>query len=63
VLVLDNGAQSHQIVKVPIEDLAHWDATHDVVGRLLQGYRSDSKDSTHAEKGGVGVGVISQDGL
>jgi hypothetical protein len=57
VLVLDDGAQSHQILKVPIEDVADWDATHDVVGRPLQDYGSDSKGSSHG-KGGEDVGVI-----
>ncbi|OIW32946.1 high-affinity methionine permease [Coniochaeta ligniaria NRRL 30616] len=59
VLVLDNGAQSHQILKIPIEDVAQWDATHDVVGRQLRDYGSDSKESNHG-KGGEDVGVISQ---
>lgn len=59
VLVLDNGAQSHQILKVPIEDVATWDATHDAVGRPLGDYSSDSKESNHG-KGGEGVGVIEQ---
>lgn len=59
VLVLDNGAQSHQILKIPIGELAQWDATHDVVGRPLQDYGSDSKDSNHGKEGGD-VGVISQ---
>lgn len=59
VLVLDNGAQSHQIIKIPIGELAQWDATHDVVGRPLEDYGSDSKDSNHGKEGGD-VGVISQ---
>lgn len=35
VLVLDDGAQSHQLVKVPVAALPEWDATHDAVGRRL----------------------------
>lgn len=35
MLVLENGAQSHTLVKVPVAELAEWDATHDAVGRLL----------------------------
>ncbi|KAB5523079.1 amino acid permease-domain-containing protein [Coniochaeta sp. 2T2.1] len=58
VLVLDNGAQSHQILKVPIEEVASWDATHDAVGRPLRDYGSDSKESNTGK--GEGVGVISQ---
>ncbi|KAJ9161570.1 High-affinity methionine permease [Coniochaeta hoffmannii] len=59
VLALDNGAQSHRIIKVPIEDLARWDATHDVVGRPLQDYGSDSKESGRGKEG-EDVGVISE---
>lgn len=59
VLELEGGAQSHQIVKVPIDDVASWDATHDAVGRPLREYGSDSKDgSTGSAKGGAGVGQI-----
>ncbi|KAJ0359941.1 hypothetical protein COL26b_014223 [Colletotrichum chrysophilum] len=36
VLELADGAQSHKLVKVPVADLAEWDATHDHVGRPLQ---------------------------
>ncbi|KAI8170553.1 High-affinity methionine permease [Colletotrichum sp. SAR 10_70] len=36
VLELADGAQSHKLVKVPVGDLAEWDATHDHVGRPLQ---------------------------
>ncbi|KAF6814221.1 high affinity methionine permease [Colletotrichum plurivorum] len=36
VLELANGAQSHQLVKVPVVELAEWDATHDHVGRSLR---------------------------
>ncbi|KAJ0276560.1 hypothetical protein CBS470a_010720 [Colletotrichum nupharicola] len=36
LLELADGAQSHKLVKVPVGDLAEWDATHDHVGRLLQ---------------------------
>ncbi|EQB49749.1 high-affinity methionine permease [Colletotrichum gloeosporioides Cg-14] len=36
VLELADGAQSHKLVKVPVNDLAAWDATHDHVGRPLQ---------------------------
>lgn len=36
VLVLDDGAQSHTLVKVPVAELAEWDATHDPVGRRFE---------------------------
>lgn len=35
ILRLEDGAQSHKLVKVPIDKLSEWDATHDAVGRLL----------------------------
>ncbi|ORY64479.1 amino acid permease-domain-containing protein [Pseudomassariella vexata] len=35
VLNLGNGAQSHKIVKVPVDDVVEWDSTHDAVGRPL----------------------------
>lgn len=35
VLRLEDGAQSHKLVKVPVAKLAEWDATHDAVGRPL----------------------------
>ncbi|EGO55774.1 hypothetical protein NEUTE1DRAFT_47799 [Neurospora tetrasperma FGSC 2508] len=37
VLRLEDGAQSHRLVKVPVAKLADWDATHDAVGRPLDG--------------------------
>jgi hypothetical protein len=33
--VLEHGAQSHRLIKVPVDELARWDATHDAVGRLI----------------------------
>ncbi|KAI4597739.1 hypothetical protein KJ359_004014 [Pestalotiopsis sp. 9143b] len=35
VLQLDGGAQGHQLVKVPLEQVAEWDATHDAAGRAI----------------------------
>jgi hypothetical protein len=59
--VLDNGAQSHKIIRVPVDNLAAWDATHDVVGRALREYERESKDSSPSrDKGGEEVGVILQ---
>ncbi|KAG8156440.1 hypothetical protein KVR01_013674 [Diaporthe batatas] len=34
VIKLDNGAQTHEIKKIPNEELAEFDATHDAAGRL-----------------------------
>ncbi len=33
LLVLENGAQSHRVVKVSLAELAQWDASHDAIGR------------------------------
>ena len=35
VLVFEDGANSHKLIKVPVEELAAWDAHHDHVGRTL----------------------------
>jgi len=35
VLVLDDGAQSHSLIKVPVERLVEWDANHDALGRTV----------------------------
>jgi hypothetical protein len=45
VITVDDGAaRTHQLVKVPVEELAEWDATHDSVGQTL-GDRGGSRDS------------------
>ncbi|KAI1849708.1 hypothetical protein JX265_008047 [Neoarthrinium moseri] len=33
LISLDDGAQTHNLVKVPVDELAEWDATHDSTGR------------------------------
>ncbi len=47
VLVLDDGAQSHRVVKVSVAEVADWDAKHDAVGHLHHGgaVYVDSKDA------------------
>jgi hypothetical protein len=32
---LGNGAQSHRLVKVKLQDLAEWDSSHDAAGEIL----------------------------
>ncbi|CCF37097.1 high-affinity methionine permease [Colletotrichum higginsianum] len=51
VLELADGAQSHKLIKVPIAELAEWDATHDHVGRPLQ--QTPSEQATEEEKKGL----------
>lgn len=43
VLRLEDGAQSHKLIKVPVTDLVEWDASHDAVGRPLQ--QADSEET------------------
>ncbi|OBT62580.1 hypothetical protein VE03_07376 [Pseudogymnoascus sp. 23342-1-I1] len=55
VIVLDSGAQTHKLNKVPNSELAEWDAKHDVVGKEISGEsRVDSKTSSSED------GVIRQ---
>ena len=35
VLEFDDGAVSHSLIKVKLEDLDEWDATHDPSGKLV----------------------------
>ena len=35
ILEFEDGAVSHSLVKVKVEDLDEWDATHDPAGKLL----------------------------
>ena len=35
VILLENGAQTHSLIKVPITELAAWESTHDATGRSL----------------------------
>lgn len=35
VLQLDGGAQTHHLVKVPVDQVAEWDSSHDSIGRLI----------------------------
>ena len=35
VLSLDGSAATHKLVKVSVKELAAWDSTHDVSGRLI----------------------------
>lgn len=46
VIVLDNGAQTHSLVKIPLSELATWEATHDAAGRKFHtDSGSDTKNS------------------
>ncbi|KAH7008996.1 high-affinity methionine permease [Ilyonectria destructans] len=36
LVILDDGVQSNQLRKIPLADLAEWDAKHDVAGRCIE---------------------------
>ena len=50
VITLDNGAQTHALVKIPLTELAEWEATHDATGRS---FNTDSGSDTKARHGYV----------
>ena len=52
-VVFEDGAQSHKLVKVPVDEVARWDATHDAVGRPL---RRTSESPSGSERRGEGEG-------
>ncbi|KAF6800374.1 high affinity methionine permease [Colletotrichum sojae] len=53
VLELANGAQSHQLIKVPVSELAEWDANHDHVGRSLREVLSGSGSEEEKKQAAV----------
>lgn len=58
ILVLDNGAQTHNLVKIPVDQLREWDRTHDKAGRLVaEGPREDVVEKTASNSKDSGSGV------
>lgn len=53
VIKLDNGAQTHEIKKIPNEELAEFDATHDAAGRfkVSSSVLHDQKGSSASDDG------------
>lgn len=51
VIVLENGAQSHAVIRVPVAEVAEWDATHDAVGRPISHGESRETGSEGETKG------------
>jgi hypothetical protein len=49
IIVLDSGAKTHKLVRVPIAELSAWDATHDASGRAL-GDGDSSEQSVQVEQ-------------
>ncbi|OBT73341.1 hypothetical protein VF21_08418 [Pseudogymnoascus sp. 05NY08] len=51
VIVLDSGAQTHKLNKVPNSELAEWDAKHDVVGKQISSWsRVDSTTGSNEDE-------------
>ncbi|PGH00844.1 hypothetical protein AJ79_08096 [Helicocarpus griseus UAMH5409] len=50
VLVLENGATTHRLVKVPNEKVAEWDKEHDAVGRLRT-VRTGNRENGSSDEG------------
>ncbi|KAM7197559.1 high affinity methionine permease [Rhypophila sp. PSN 637] len=63
VLFFEDGAQSHQLLKVPVQELAEWDSRHDAVGRPLDRTthigvdNRPSDDQQDKEKAGLSASV------
>ncbi|OBR04204.1 High-affinity methionine permease [Colletotrichum higginsianum IMI 349063] len=57
--VSDNGANTHRLVRVPLPELAQWDAEHDDAGNLRRRHVVDSERSS---KGDVDVGILGDRG-
>ncbi|TDZ15988.1 High-affinity methionine permease [Colletotrichum orbiculare MAFF 240422] len=57
--VSDNGANTHRLAKVPLADLAAWDAEHDEAGNLR---RRNVAESHSSSKGGGDVAVVAGQG-
>lgn len=49
IVVLDGGASTHRLVKVPNDQLSIWDEQHDATGKSIVGTVnvSDTKQSDH----------------
>jgi len=47
---LDSGAKTHKLFKVPVAELAEWDATHDAVGRTMNDAGSSEPELQADEK-------------
>lgn len=62
IIDLDNGASTHRLLKVPNDELARWDETHDAVGRSRTMTRSASlekgSDDGSETKNGTKVGEV-----
>lgn len=57
--VSDNGANTHRLVRVPLPELAQWDAEHDDAGNLRRRHVVGSERSS---KGDVDVGIVGDKG-
>ena len=44
VLILDDGSVTHQLIKVPNDQLKKWDTEHDEAGHSVKGGDSEGDD-------------------
>lgn len=58
MLILEDGATSHTLVKVPLDELAEWDRTHDALGRERT-HGAAVSTSLETDNGGVIKGTSS----
>lgn len=47
---LDDSANTHRLVKVPIDQLPEWDRTHDPAGRLFDGTQVEDSRAIHGSR-------------
>ncbi|KAJ4399532.1 hypothetical protein N0V91_009357 [Didymella pomorum] len=50
VITLDSGAKTHKLFKVPVAELAAWDASHDALGNNLHDNAGSDQDVQIGEK-------------
>lgn len=60
IVVLENGATANNLLKIPVDELATWDAEHDKVGRRVSEVGSNGKKGTSTAICKEDVGVITE---
>ena len=60
IVFLENGAQTNNLVKVHVDDLATWQAEHDKVGRRINEVSPNGNKGTTTAFGKEDVGVITE---
>jgi hypothetical protein len=55
---LGNGAQSHRLKKVKVEDLPEWDSTHDAAGGILSSGVASDNDFSIEKTGATNIRAV-----